>query len=180
MTRSMTHSISRSVFIALVATLAGATTHQAQAQDAFVYLDVPARPAAAEEMEQRAQDLLTAGRGWEEAAGLYLRAAELRGAGDLQSADNLRLAGYVHFYRGRAKAAVVSLTQAGETFLALGDVERAAASFIDAAWVAAQADMAVQAHDLGDRGQLLTRSPLLGAENRTALVRRLGGVPGIE
>lgn len=177
----MKHSKTRIVFLAIVATLVGAFS-QAQAQttqNAFASLDVPERPMAAEEMEQRASDLLSAG-GWMQAAGLYRRAAELRGPHDLESADNLRLAGYLQFYGGRPKQAVVSLTQAAEAFLALGDVERAAGAFIDAAWVAAEADMGMEARDLSERGRLLTRSPLLAAEDRTALVRRLGGVPGIE
>lgn len=175
----MTNSTTRILILAIVATLAGAS-NQVQAQDAFASLDVPAQPAAVEELEQRAYDLLTAGRGWEQAAGLFLRAAELRGAHDLQSADNIRLAGYLQYYAGHAKAAVASLTQAGDAFLALGDVEHAAATFIDAAWVAAQASMLLEARALGERGRLLTRSPLLVAEDRTALVRRLGGAPGIE
>jgi hypothetical protein len=180
----MTHTHRRLVHsVAIVATLAGAATQgpaQLTAQDAFVSLAVTAQPSAAARMEQQARELLLTGHGWEQAADLYLRAAELRGAGDLESADNLRLAGYVEFYRGRPKAAVASLTQAGETFLALGDVERAAQAFIDGAWVAAQASMPIEARALHERGRLLTQSPLLAAEDRTALVRRLGGVPAIE
>jgi hypothetical protein len=178
MTRSNTldHRIASLAIVALSATM----STQVQAQTAFVSLDVPARPAAAAEMEQQASDLLLAGRGWERAAGLYSRAAELRGSDDLKGADNLRLAGYLQFYRGRSKAAVASLTRAGEAFLALGDVERAAETFIDGAWVANEAEMPLEAHDLSERGRLLTRSPLLQDEDRTALVRRLGEGAGIE
>jgi hypothetical protein len=165
--------------IAIFSALAGTFT-QVQAQTAFVSLDVPARPAAAAEMEQQADDILLAGRGWERAAGIYRRAAELRGSADPKSADNLRLAGYLQYYRGRAKAAVVSLTQSGEAFLALGDVGRAAQAFIDAAWVADEANMPAEARVLSERGRLLTQSPLLTAEERTALVRRLGEAAGIE
>jgi hypothetical protein len=179
MTRLTKHSNNRIAVLAIFAALAGTST-PVQAQDAFASLDVPTRPAAAAEMEQRADDLLVAGRGWEQAAGLYRRAAELRGPDDLQSADNLRLAGYLQFYRGRAKAAVASLTEAGEAFLALGDVEQAADAFIDGAWVANEVDMPVEAQELSERGRLLTRSPLLRVEERTALVRRLGEAAGIE
>jgi hypothetical protein len=178
----MTNTNSRIVLLALVATLAGAST-QAQAQtesaDAFVSIDVPARPAAAEELEQRATEVLVAGRGWEQAAGLYHRAAELRGPSDLTSAENLRLAGYLQFYAARPKAAIASLSRAAEIFLAFGDVEGAAQTFIDAAWVAAQADLGLEAMTLGERAELLTRSPLLRADERTVLVRRLG-VEGIQ
>jgi hypothetical protein len=179
----MTHTIHRFAFLAILAALAGAPTQaraQQRAQGAFVSPDVPTGPPAAQELERRATVLLSAGHDWDQAAGLFRRAAELRGGGDLESADNLRLAGYLEFYRGRSKAAVTSLTRAGETFLALGDVERAAQVFIDAAWVAVQAKMPLDARSLSERGRLLTQSPLLGAANRTALVRRLGGVPGIE
>ncbi|MGE0160239.1 MAG: hypothetical protein AB7T31_12585 [Gemmatimonadales bacterium] len=177
MTRLTNHSNIRIALFAIFATLVGPST-QAQAQDVFVSLELPARPAAAVEMEQQADDLLVAGRGWERAAGLYRRAAELRGSDDVKSADNLRMAGYLQFYRGRPKAAVLTLMQAGEAFLALGDVERAAEAFIDGAWVATRADMPVEARDLRERGRLLTRSPLLQVEDRTALVRRLGETAG--
>jgi hypothetical protein len=178
----MTRHRNRLVILAIAGfplTAAGTAT-QVQAQDAFVSLDVPAQPAAAEEMEQRANDMLTAGRGWQRAAGLYRRAAELRGSGDLQSADDLRLAGYLQFYDARARAAVATLTESGEVYLALGDVERAAEVFIDAAWVAAQAEMGLEAKGLSERAGLLTRSPLLEASERLALVRRLGRAGGIE
>jgi hypothetical protein len=165
--------------IAIVAALVG-TSMQVQAQSRFASLDVPPRPAAATEMEEQAHDLLLAGRAWERAAGLYIGAAELRGSADPRSADNLRLAGYLQYYRGRAKAAVVSLTQAGEAFLALGDVERAAGAFIDAAWVADEAAMPAEARELSERGRLLTQSPLLEAADRTALTRRLGEAAGSE
>ena len=87
----MSHTTTRIAFLATIATFAAAS-HQVQAQD-FAALDVPVRPAVAEEMEQRAHDLILTGHGWEQAAGLYRRAAELRGSDDLKSADNMRLAG---------------------------------------------------------------------------------------
>jgi hypothetical protein len=183
MARSMTSVLNRVALLAIAALLAGTST-QVQAQTQFVSLDVPALALAAEEMERRAGDVLGGGRlegrGWERAAGLYISAAELRGSADPRSADNLRLAGYLQYYRGRTKAAVASLTQSGEAFLALGDVARAAEAFIDAAWVADEANMPSEARELSERGRLLTQSPLLAAEERTALVRRLGEAAGIE
>jgi hypothetical protein len=179
----MTSVPDRVAFFAIAALFAGTST-QAQAQTQFASLEVPTLPAAAADMEQRASDVLDGGRlggrGWERAAGLYIDAAELRGSADPRSADNLRLAGYLQYYRGRAKAAVVSLTQAGDAFLALGDVGRAAEAFIDAAWVADEANMPAEARELSERGRLLTQSPHLAAEERTALVRRLGEAAGIE
>jgi hypothetical protein len=179
MTRSMTSVLNRVALLAIAALLAGTST-QVQAQTQFASLDVPSRPAAAMEKEEQAHSLLLGGRGLERAVGLYIDAAELRGSGDPQSADNLRLAGYLQYYSGRAKAAVVSLTQSGEAFLALGDVGRAAEAFIDAAWVADEANMPAEARELSGRGRRLTQSPLLAAEERTALVRRLGEAAGIE
>lgn len=178
MTRSKPSIIHYIASVAIAAALAGTST-RVQAQDAFVSIDVPSRPAAAD-VEQQASDLLLDGREWERAAGLYRLAAELRGSTDPRSGDDLRLAGYLQFYRGRTKAAVVSLTQAGEAFLALGDVERAAEAFIDGAWVANEAGMPTEAHDLSGRARLLARSPLLQFEERTALERRLGEAAGIE
>jgi hypothetical protein len=175
----MSHTKTRLAFIAIIATSA-ATSHQVQAQSAFAALDVSVRPAAAEEMEQRAHDLVLTGHGWEQAAGLYRRAAELRGTDDVKSADNMRLAGYIHYYRGRSQASVLALTHAGEAFLALGDVEGAAEALIDGAWVATQAGMSTPALALAERARRLTRSPLLQPEERSALARRLGTPPSSE
>jgi hypothetical protein len=175
----MSHTKSRLAFLAIIATSAAAS-HQIQAQDAFVALDVSVRPVDAEAMEQRAHDVILTGHGWEEAVGLYSRAAELRGTDDVKSAGNMRLAGYIHYYRGRPQSSVLELTQAGEAFLALGDVEGAAESLIDGAWVAMQAGMSAQALDLAERARRLTRSPLLQPEERSALARRLGTPPSSE
>jgi hypothetical protein len=175
----MTSVHDRIAFLAIAALIAGTST-EVQAQTQFASLDVPPRPAAATEMEEQAHGLILGGRGLERAVRLYIDAAVLRGSGDPKSADNLRLAGYLQYYRGRAKSAVASLTQAGEAFLALGDVERAATAFIDAAWVADESDMPAEARELSGRGRLLTHSPLLQGAARTALVRRLGEAAGIE
>ncbi len=177
----MTHTTSKFAFLATAATLLAVSTQaQIQAQDAFAALDVAVRPAAAEEMESLAYDLVVGGRGWDQAAGLYRRAAAMRGIGDPIRADNLRISGYIEFYRRRPHAAVTSLTEAGEAFLALGDVERAAESFIDGAWVAVQSGMSIPALELSERARLLSRSPLLDAEERFALARRLGPAAGTE
>lgn len=167
------------VHLAIVATIAGAFD-QVQAQDAFASLDASMQPSAAEGMEQRAHDMILSGAAWGRAADLYLRAAELRGAADPQSADNLLLAGYIQFYSERPDAALLSLTEAGEAFLALGDVVHAAAAFIDGAWVAVQAGMSAEARDLGARAWLLTRSPLLRTDERLTIAGRLGAAPGME
>jgi hypothetical protein len=176
----MTHTTSKFAFLALAATISSTVSTQVQAQDAFAALDVAVRPAAAEEMEGLAYDLVVAGRGLDEAAGLYRRAAALRGTGDPMGADNLRIAGYIEFYRNRPQLAVTTLTEAGEAFLALGDVERAAESFIDGAWVAMKADMPAAVLELSERARLLSRSPLLEADERFALARRLGPAAGTE
>jgi len=175
----MTNSIFRIAFVAIAATLLAVPT-QTQAQDTFAALDIEATPVAAEELEALAYDMVLRGRGWEGAAGLYRRAAELRGSGDARAAMDLRLAGYIYFYRGRIPAAVAALTESGEAFLALGDVEGAAEAFIDGAWVAAKS-MPSEAAALGARALLLTRSPILPAAERFALARRLGvTTPGTE
>jgi hypothetical protein len=175
----MINSTSRIVFVAIAATYAMMPT-QTQAQDAFAALDVSTPPAAAEEMEALAYDMILGGRGWDSAAGLYRRAAELRGPEDPRSAMDLQLAGYIHFYRSRGAAAVESLTESGEAFLALGDVQGAAEAFIDGAWVATHLGSPAEAMALAERAKLLTRSPLLAADERFALARRLGATPGTE
>jgi len=128
---------------------------------------------AAEKLEAEARDL-SSGPSWAHAAPLYRNAAELRGAGDFTGADNLRIAGYISYYEGRLTPAVGVLTRAADAFLAGGDVLSAAATLADAAWVAVQAENPIEAQALRERALLLTRSPLLEAADRDALVRRLG------
>lgn len=176
----MTTTTSRIAFVAIAATLIAMPT-QTQAQDAFAALDIEPTPVAAEELEAMAYDMILVQRNWDEAAGLYRRAAELRGSSDARAAMDLRLAGYIYFYSGRIPAAMSSQTQSGEAFLALGDVAGAAEAFIDGAWVAAKSDMPAEAAALGARAHLLTRSPILPTAERFALARRLGvTTPGTE
>jgi len=132
--------------------------------------------AMAVDLETQAEELAKETR-WKAAAQMYRSAADLRGEGDIKSADNLRVAGYLHYYLGSFQSAISALRAAGESYLALGDVEQAAEAFIDGAWVAGRSGKMSEAHGLRERGVLLTRSPLLDMQNRMALVQRLSRVP---
>ena len=133
----------------------------------------PGSVVAAEQLEARARDL-SAGPRWSSAARLYRNAADLRGAGDLATADNLRLAGYIRYYEGSTSSAVSALEEAADAYLIVGDVVGAAGTLTDAAWVAARDGRLAVATTLRERALLLTRSPLLDTMERETLTRRLG------
>lgn len=133
----------------------------------------PGSLVAAERLEARARDL-SAGPRWSSAARLYRNAADLRGAGDVTAADNLRLAGFIQFYGGSTISAVDVLEEAADAYLAVGDVVSAAGTLTEAAWVAARAGKALEARMLRERALLLTLSPLLDPGERETLIRRLG------
>ena len=170
----MSHTKNGLIALAAVAAVAGAPS-RVHAQETANVL-VGESSTVAMELEGRALESLTT-QHLAAAARLYRRAAEIRGDGDIKSAENLHTVGYLEYYAGELQNAVVTLRSAGEAYLALGDVERAAEMFIDGAWVAASAGMIPEMHALRDRGMLLTRSPLLDAPERVALVQRLDRVP---
>ena len=145
------------VALTAAAALMGAPSHLDGQESGQALANPTDASAMALELEVRAEDL-SKGTRWKAAAEMYRRAADLRGEGDIKSADNLRVAGYIHYYEGGFQTAVTTLRRAGEAYLALGDVERAAEAFIDGAWVAGRSGMLSEALTLRERGLLLTRS----------------------
>ena len=113
-------------------------------------------PAA--RLESLARELAAGDRGlWARAAALYLRAAELRGAGDAGAAEDLVVAGHLFYYAAEHDAALFAFRHAANVYLALGDIAAAARTLRDGAWVAHQAGLTLQARELGEWSQVLTR-----------------------
>jgi hypothetical protein len=133
--------------------------------------------SASERLEARARKLAERGRaGWARAATLYTRAAELRGPLDWGAPEDLILAGHLYFYAAQHEASVLAFRTAGQMFVAMGQLQRAAASFRDGAWVASQAGMGARAQELRAWVEVLTRpQPQTGPGQRrltTDLARR--------
>ena len=132
----------------------------------------------ATEIERQAQEATQEIGDWGKASRLYRRAAALRDD-DPSAAKHYRMAGLLAYYSGHESDAVDDLTRAGEAALEWGDLRAAARSFLDAAWVAGFDGHESEAFQLAQRAERLARSPLLAAQDRADLLRRItdGPVP---
>jgi hypothetical protein len=152
--------------------LSGATTlpaHDAEYPTIFAY-----RPTA-EELEERAQDLLGNRDRYSEAARLLVRAAEMREQGDPKRIANFRLAGRLQFYARSIPRARSLFERAAAEALAVGHVFEAADALLDASSVSFDLRDYPAASDLLRRAELLALSPLLTSEERAFLERRING-----
>lgn len=133
-------------------------------------------PPEAETLEARAASLEATGpEAYGEAASLYRKAADLRMEGDPQGVADLMKAGKLSYYAGRHERAVGDLVKAADRALAFGDVLNAATAYLDAGWVAFTMGDGARAYDLAVKGARLSESPLIGADERQALRRRVEG-----
>ncbi len=128
------------------------------------------------EIERRAAEATVEVQDWAKAARLYRRAAEMR-EGDPAAAKHFRKAGLLAYYSGHQSDAVRDLTRAAESALEFGDLSAAARSFLDAAFVAEADGRSRNAFTLAQRAERLAQSPLLGAGDRAALMRRITEEP---
>jgi len=139
--------------------------------------DGPDQIAEAREIQLEAQKLATRVDRYDDAADLYRRAAELFGQHP-EAAEAWAWAGKFSYYDGSAQA-VSDLRNAGEMALRYGQVDLAAHSFLDAAWVAHERGMNAEALDLAGRATDLGQSPLLADADRRAIERRVEGTAAI-
>lgn len=117
---------------------------------------------------------------WDRAASLFRRAANLRSPGDPAAVKGLIRAAQLSFYRGDESRAMRDFEAAGQRALAIGDVLVAANAFADAAWVADTRGLGVRAHDLLNRAQLLSNSPLIPEDERDHLRARWEVTGGLQ
>jgi len=125
-------------------------------------------------LESQAQAFFATPKRYADAAKLYLRAAEIRVAGDPQRITDLMMASRLSYYTGNATRAWEIMERAGEEALAAGDVISAANAFVDASFLAKAAGARTPVIELARRAQLLTSSPLLETAQREAILSRIG------
>ena len=143
-----------------------------EAQSArFAATDANVAQAAA--LEAKAATLYSAPKRFNEAARMLERAAELRPAGDAQQIDDLWQAARLYHYAGNGARARAAMLRAADTALATGHVVSAASTYLDAAYLHAQAGFTEQAKELIGKAELLSRSPTLSEKDRKAIVSRL-------
>ncbi|HKK94230.1 MAG TPA: hypothetical protein VJ925_12415 [Longimicrobiales bacterium] len=134
-------------------------------------IDGPDQIAEARAIQAEAQTLAENEQNYGEASQLYRRAARLFGQHP-EAAEAWAWAGRLSYYDGSDQS-VSDLEKAGEMALRYGDVELAAHSFLDAAWVAHEHGMNRQALDFAERATDLVHSPLLADADREVIERRV-------
>ena len=133
-----------------------------------------------EALEAKAHAHMRALGEWNRAASLFRRAADLRSPGDPAAVKDLIRAAQLSFYRGDERRAMRDFEAAGQRALAIGDVLVAANAFADAAWVADRRGFGARAHDLLNRAQLLSNSPLIPEDERDHLRTRWEVTGGLQ
>ena len=125
-------------------------------------------------LESQAQAFFGTPKRYGDAAKLYVRAAEIRVAGDPQRIMDLMMASRMSYYDGSTTRAWEIMERAAEEALAAGDVVNAAHAFVDASFLAKEAGANTRVIELARRAQLLTSSPLLETAQREAILSRIG------
>ena len=166
-----TSVLARLAGVAVVAALVGAPAI-GRAQQTLDSVTVTAQRRA-EDLYQKALSLQDAPRTWRQAAYLHQMAADLRSADDPKGDESLRLGAHLFYHLGDLQAARHMMERAAARAAARGDVAVAAAGYVDAAHVALEQHSADRAGALARRAMLLASSPLLSADQRADIVRRV-------
>lgn len=158
----------------LVAASAVPAAAQTRMKATFAKRDNAAAEAAA--LQKKAQALYESGtHKYARAAALELKAADMLSEGNPQRVASLELAARLYYYHGDVYRAQPIMERAGDEALAAGDVVTAAHAYVDAAFIAVKQGDVTKVNALADKAELLTRSPLLTAAQRSGIVTRLAG-----
>jgi hypothetical protein len=111
---------------------------------------------------------------WNEAAALFVEAAEVSGFGSIEAVENLRKASFMRYYLGDKRQALELMEEAANQAVATGQVLLAAHSYIDGAWLAMEMDRTRSAREFGERARLLAASPHLSEMDRVSILGRVG------
>ena len=162
--------IAGGTLMALAAAPASAT-----AQQKLPPVRVTASTAYADELALRAESLSTNLTQFKKAAELFERSADAREVGDTRAVTCLRSAATLRYNAGNKSKGLALMEKAGDRAIRLGDVMIAAHAYIDAAVIASELRQGSRAIELTERAVLLTKSPLLSVEQRSALMERMNG-----
>ncbi len=169
-----THS--RNVLVAGGMLLAlAAAPESATAQQKLPSVRVTGSAAHADELALRAESLSTQTNQFKRAAELFELSANARGVGDSRAVTCLRSAATLRYNSGNKRKGLGLMEKAGDRAIRLGDVVIAANAYIDAAVIAHELRQGARALELSQRAALLSKSPLLTADQRGALLERMHG-----
>ncbi|MFW6206603.1 MAG: hypothetical protein ACOC5J_01580 [Gemmatimonadota bacterium] len=110
---------------------------------------------------------------WKSAADLFREAASYREDADAEKVDDLRMAARLAFYARREQQATDDAEAAARLALRRGDLLTAAHGYLDAAWMAAEANQPNRSRELIGEARLLAQSPLLAQSVRSDLLGRI-------
>ena len=127
-------------------------------------------------LEAQAIALQTSPRQYFEAGQLYRRAAFLRGT-DSAAVSSYRSAAWMFSAAGENALARGMMEKAAERAADVGDVERAAHCFIDAALLAVASGRDEKVPGLLERMHAVLTSPLLEDDRRSGILQRIEGSP---
>ena len=169
----MTPSLTSRLFVigVLLATLGLPAAASAQYQ-----LPTITSSARADSLHEAAVALVAAHR-WGDAARLHRRSAQLRDADDPLGFRCLKEAAALAYAVGDRAGARADMAAAAAQALTRGDLREAALAYLDAAWIAQEQKNPRQVWELGHRAEMLADSPLLGAADRAAILRRIERAP---
>lgn len=135
-------------------------------------IEVAANPEA-DRLKAEAQALYEEQGKLKKAAALHVKEAAVRSPADPALVDALDRAGRLYTYAGDPVRGQSLMEKAARAALGRGDVLRGAHKLLDAAFIAIAARDYERALSLTAEAQLLSLSPLLGMQDRTAIIRRI-------
>lgn len=135
--------------------------------------------ARAIEYEERARALHSKPERAAEAARLYRWSAQLREPTDPNAVASLALGAYMFGYAGLTSEARQTMELAGERALQVGNVERAAQAFVDAAFYAEKEKRPGQVDRLGRKALLLAGSHHLTSAQKGTIRARIQSHPAL-
>ena len=180
---STSHSFSAGTIAVVLASLApiAANAQQPIAQPLLPTVQVEAprnteQKSLAQRLEAQAAALRASPKTYFEAGQLYRRAALLRGT-DSAAVSSYRSAAWMFSAAGENALARRMMEQAAERAADVGDVERAAHCFIDAALLAVASGRDEKVPEFLERMHAVLTSPLLEDERRSGILQRIEGSP---
>ena len=157
--------------------IAAAPTVKAQHQLSPVQIEsdrLARQNARADTLEEQARTMYSNARWYVDAARLHRRAAALRG-NDPRAVASFRSAAWLYSVAGMHQVGRDMMEQAADRAKTVGDVEGAANSYIDAAFLAIASGREDQVPAILRRVHAVLGSPILPAERRTTVLQRIGG-----
>ena len=130
--------------------------------------------ARADTLELQAAELAGSKASWRDAAKLYRKAAELR-ADDPRAALSYRTAAWLYSASGNRGLARKMLEKAAEQSAVSGDPSRAAHTYIDAAFAAAEDGRVDLVSGLLGKARMLSAAEAVTLEQQREILRRLPG-----